>query len=146
MSTAFEQVVINARDPQALADWWADALGWARADADGGEVDLVAPEEDPPFELVVVPVPDLGPARGRVHLDLRSRDHAHQHELVLRLVHAGATRVDVGPVPWTVLRDPEGTPFCVLEPRPEYAAGAVAAVVVQAVDPERMLAFWRDAT
>jgi catechol 2,3-dioxygenase-like lactoylglutathione lyase family enzyme len=34
----------------------------------------------------------------------------------------------------------------VLEPRPVYAAGAVAAVVVQAVDPERMVAFWQAAT
>ncbi|GAB3592823.1 VOC family protein [Angustibacter peucedani] len=146
MSTAFEHVVWNAVDVDAQAAWWAHALGWSESYRDEHEVDLDPPAGDPHLRLVFVPVPDLGPARGRVHLDLRTRDHQHHHDTVLRLVHAGATRVDVGPVPWTVLRDPEGTPFCVLEPRPEYTAGAVAAVVVQAVDPEALLAFYREAT
>lgn len=146
MTTAFEHVVVSCRDVDARAAWWADALGWSESFRDEDEVDLDAPEGDPPLRLVFVPVPELGPARGRVHLDLRTRDHPHHHDTVLRLVHAGATRVDVGPVPWTVLRDPEGTPFCVLEPREEYAVGAVAAIVLQVLDAERELAFWREAT
>jgi catechol 2,3-dioxygenase-like lactoylglutathione lyase family enzyme len=146
MSTGFEHVVMNARDPDALATWWAEALGWTRSYEDADEVDIDAPDGDAPLRLAFVPVDPLGLARNRIHLDLASRDHQHQHDQVVRLVHAGATRIEVGPVPWAVLADPEGTPFCVLEPRPAYAAGAVAALVVQSVDPERMAGFWQAAT
>jgi predicted enzyme related to lactoylglutathione lyase len=50
-------------------------------------------------------------------------------------------------VPWTVLADPEGNEFCVLEPRPIYRdTGPIAAVVVDCVDPREMARFWSDAT
>jgi catechol 2,3-dioxygenase-like lactoylglutathione lyase family enzyme len=146
--TSFEHVVVNARDVDAQAAWWAQALGWAESFRDEWEVDVDAPAGDPPLRLVFVHVPDAAAHRNRVHLDLASRDAEHQREIVTRLLASGATRADIGQgaVPWDVLRDPEGNLFCVLEPRPEYAAGAVAAVVVQAVDPARMVAFWQAAT
>ncbi len=148
MSTAFEHVVVNAVDVDAQAAWWAQALGWSESYRDAHEVDLDAPEGDPPLRLVFVPVPAISAHQIRLHLDLATRDEDHHRRLVERLLASGATRADIGQgdVPWAVLRDPEGTVFCVLEPRPQYAAGAVAAVVVRAVDPERLATFWQAAT
>ncbi|WP_426565796.1 VOC family protein [Angustibacter sp. McL0619] len=148
MSTAFEHVVVNARDVDAQAAWWARALGWSESFRDEWEVDIEAPPGDAPLRVVFVHVPDAPAHRNRVHLDLGSRDEAHHRETVARLLASGATGADIGQgdVPWDVLRDPEGNLFCVLEPRPAYDRGAVAAVVVQAVDPERMVAFWQAAT
>lgn len=145
MSTAFEHVVLNALDVDAQAAWWARALGWRESFRDEDEVDLQAPEGDPPLRLAVVRVADPKVRQNRVHLDLASRDAEHQRETVERLLADGATRADLGQgdVPWEVLRDPEGNELCVLDSRPHYAAGSVAAVVVRARDPERLAAFWQ---
>ena len=41
-------------------------------------------------------------------------------------------------MPWVVLADPEGNPFCVMEDRPEYAtSGPIAALPLDSADPER---------
>ncbi|MFE1347787.1 VOC family protein, partial [Streptomyces sp. NPDC058757] len=83
--------------------------------------------------------------KNRVHLDLATTSPAHQAELVARLKALGATLADVGQgdVPWTVMADPEGNEFCVLEPRPIYrGTGPVAAVVVDCTDPREMARFW----
>jgi hypothetical protein len=54
--------------------------------------------------------------------------------------------VGQGEVPWTVLADPEGNEFCVLEPRDVYRdTGPIAAVVVDSVDPRAMARFWGEA-
>jgi predicted enzyme related to lactoylglutathione lyase len=54
--------------------------------------------------------------------------------------------VGQGDVPWTVLADPEGNVFCVLEPREIYRdTGPIAAVVVDCADPRAMARFWAEA-
>ena len=97
----------------------------------------------------VVAVPDPETVRYRAHLDLATRSAAHQAELVARLIPLGATPADIGQgdVPFTVLADPEGNLFCVLEPRPEYQdTGPIATVVVHCADPRALAAFWGAAT
>jgi predicted enzyme related to lactoylglutathione lyase len=52
-----------------------------------------------------------------------------------------------GDVPWTVLADPEGNELCVLDPRERYReTGALAAIVVDAVEPVSLSRFWAAAT
>jgi hypothetical protein len=80
-----------------------------------------------------------------MHLDLATTSAAHQERLVAQLIESGATPADVGQgdVPWTVLADPEGNVFCVLEPRETYRdTGPVAAVVVDCAAPRAMARFW----
>ncbi|SCE83199.1 Glyoxalase-like domain-containing protein [Micromonospora mirobrigensis] len=87
--------------------------------------------------------------KNRVHVDLATTSAAHRAELVERLTALGATRADVGQgdVPWTVMADPEGNEFCVLDPRPEHRdTGPIAAVVVDCADPRAMARFWGEAT
>ena len=148
------QVNIKAVDAAALGRFWAEALGWcayrpgvtAYVGPAGG---LVWP--DPVvLGIDVVPVPEPKSAtKNRVHLDLATTSAAHQAEVVARAKAAGATPVDVGQgdVPWTVLADPEGNEFCVLEPREVYRdTGPIAAVVVDCADPRAMARFWGAAT
>ncbi|MCO4257035.1 VOC family protein [Pseudarthrobacter cellobiosi] len=97
----------------------------------------------------VVTVPDPETVKYRAHLDLATTSAAHHAELVARLLELGATLADVGQgdVPWTVLADPEGNVFCVLEPRPIYRdAGPIATVVVNCADPRALARFWGEAT
>ncbi|MGB3442791.1 MAG: VOC family protein [Actinophytocola sp.] len=150
MSTRLCNVVVDAADPVALAEFWANLLGWRASPSDAGEVDVVAPSDEGwEFDLVFVPVADPKVGKNRVHLDLASESPDHQASIVAHAESLGAVHTDIGQrnVPWIVLADPEGNEFCVLEQRPEYAAaGAIAAVVVDAVEPLRLAEFWSAAS
>ncbi|MFV8182091.1 VOC family protein [Streptomyces sp. AF1B] len=147
------QVNIKALDAAAVGRFWAQALGWTAHSPGvttyvGPGADLVWP--DPVVVGIdVVPVPEpKSPVKNRVHLDLATTSTAHQAELTARLRALGATPVHVGQgdVPWTVLADPEGNEFCVLEPREIYReTGPIAAIVVDCVDPRAMARFWDEA-
>ncbi|MFJ9905435.1 VOC family protein [Streptomyces sp. NPDC101152] len=147
-------VNIKALDAAAVGRFWAEALGWSAYSA--GVTTYVGPGgglvwPDPVvLGIDVVPVPEAKTAaKNRVHLDLATTSAAQQTELVARLRALGATSADVGQgdVPWTVLADPEGNEFCVLEPREIYRdTGPIAAVVADCADPRAMARFWGEAT
>jgi hypothetical protein len=148
------QVNIKARDVAAVARFWAYALGWSATRSGPGASAVQPPDFDwlDPVTVAVdvIAVGEPKPAvKNRMHLDLASVSAAHQVELVARLEALGATPADVGQgeVPWTVLADPEGNEFCVLEPREHYRdTGPIAAVVVDCTDPRAMARFWGEAT
>ncbi|NJC74206.1 VOC family protein [Planosporangium thailandense] len=153
MALRLVQANFKARDDSALGRFWAAALGW-RVSTSGTGATSVAPAgftwTDPgaPVCVDVIAVPDPETVKYRVHLDLATTSAAHQAELVARLRDLGATPADVGQgdVPWTVLADPEGNVFCVLEPREIYRdTGPIAAVVVDCADPRGMARFWGEA-
>ncbi|MET9274759.1 VOC family protein [Kribbella sp. NPDC003557] len=152
MATRLVQINMKARDDSALGGFWAEVLGWGQS-SEGPGVTNLEPEgfvyPDPTavcLDLVVSPEPKT--VKNRVHVDLATTSAAHQAELVARLKELGATLADIGQgdVPWTVMADPEGNEFCVLEPRPRYEdTGPIAAVVVDCADPRTMARFWIEA-
>ncbi len=142
---------MKARDDSALGGFWAQALGWAVSSEAPGVTNL-EPEgfvyPDPVavcLDLVTSPEPKT--VKNRVHLDLAATSAAHQAELVARLTELGATPADVGQgdVPWTVMADPEGNEFCVLDSL-YHDTGPIASVVVDCADPRAMARFWSEAT
>ncbi|MGW6539937.1 VOC family protein [Streptomyces sp. NPDC055051] len=149
MATRLVQINMKAHDDAALGRFWAAALGWG-IDSEGPGVTNLEPlgfsYPDPAAVcLDIIARPEPKTAKNRVHLDLATTSAAHQAELVARLEELGAARADIGQgdVPWTVMADPEGNEFCVLEPRPVYGdTGPVAAVVVDCADPHEMARFW----
>jgi hypothetical protein len=152
MALRLVQVNVKAGDEVALGRFWADALGWG-VSSEGPGVTNVEPAGLPwphpgVLYLDVVRVPDPATVRYRVHLELATTSPAHHAELVARLRDLGATTAAAGPsgAPGTVLADPEGNVFCVLEPREiDGGTGPVAAVVVTCVDPRAMARFWAEA-
>ncbi|MFI0484420.1 VOC family protein [Actinomadura sp. 9N215] len=147
------QVNFKARDDSALGRFWAEALGWDVSSEGPGVTNLEPVGFDWPdpatFYIDVVRVPDPETVKYGVHLDLATTSAAHQAELVARLKELGATPADVGQgddVPWTVLADPEGNVFCVLEPREVHRdTGPIAVVVVGCANPRAMARFWDEA-
>jgi len=142
---------MKARDDSALGGFWAAALGWAVSSEEPGVTNL-EPEgfvyPDPVavcIDLVTSAEPKTG--KNRVHIDLATTSAAHQAELVARLTELGATLADVGQgdVAWTVMADPEGNEFCVLDSLYEDT-GPIATVVVDCADPRAMASFWGQAT
>ncbi|WP_134120668.1 VOC family protein [Kribbella kalugense] len=151
MATRLVQINMKARDDSVLGGFWAEALGW-NVSSEGPGVTNLEPEgfvyPDPVavcLDLVVSPEPKT--VKNRVHVDLATTSAAHQAELVTRLKDLGATPADVGQgdVPWTVMADPEGNEFCVLDPL-DQDTGPIAAVVVDCADPRAMARFWGEAT
>jgi catechol 2,3-dioxygenase-like lactoylglutathione lyase family enzyme len=153
MALRLVQVNVKARDDSALGRFWAEALGWD-ASSSGSGATSVAPagfdwtDPDAPVCVDVIAAPEPKTVKNRVHVDLATTSAAHQADLVARLMALGATPADVGQrdVPWTVLADPEGNEFCVLEPRAIYRdTGPIAAVVIDCADPRAMARFWGEA-
>ncbi len=139
-----ENIVVDALDPVRLGTFWEELLGAERlsAGADALETRL-AVAGGPTLDLCLPRVPEPVPPNPRLHLDLAGG--ARQSEVVERALGLGATALDIGQgdVPWVVLADPEGNPFCVMEDRPEYRdGGPLAALPLDSADPERDAAFW----
>lgn len=112
MSLEWEQVVVEARDPVALGQWWAEALGWVVVNDDANEFEIRETANRLPG-LIFLPVGVTKQEKNRLHLDFRPVD---QETEVQRLLGLGASRIDVGQgdVSWVVLADPEGNEFCIL--------------------------------
>ncbi|MGW4499108.1 VOC family protein [Micromonospora sp. NPDC004336] len=153
MATRLVQINMKARDDSALGGFWAKALGWELS-SEGPGVTNLEPEgfvyPDPVAVCVdLIASPEPKTVKNRVHVDLATTSAVHQAEVVARLTELGATPTDVGQgdVPWTVMADPEGNEFCVLDPRPLHRDnGPIAAVVVDCADPRAMADFWGRAT
>jgi hypothetical protein len=153
MPTRLVHLAYDAASPAALGRFWSALLDWPIADESGDEVAVAPAGFDYPgpgaIPMIFVPVPEPKTVQNRVHLDLASSDPEHQAALVRKARDLGATLADIGQgdVPWTVLADPEGNEFCVLEPREVYRdTGPVAAVLLGCADPAGLASFWATAT
>jgi hypothetical protein len=134
------QVVVDCSAPHALADWWAEALGWEVEPQDEDFIRTMvaaghastedttthrgrlvwkvgaairSPDPGPPRVLFQA-VPEPKSVKNRLHLDLRVGAEAREAEVV-RLTGLGATelwRAAQGPLEWVTMADPEGNEFC----------------------------------
>ncbi|MGB3485399.1 MAG: VOC family protein [Mycobacterium sp.] len=112
MTLKAQMVTFDCTDPDALAAWWAGAVGGELNAVAPGEFVVVVCEQGPALGFQRVPAPT--PGKNKVHLDFDTPDRDGE---VARLVEAGATelgRQSYGPgIEWVVLEDPEGNAFCV---------------------------------
>ena len=121
MGLRIQCLAVDCADPDRLAQFWQQALGWRRTYQDADEVVLEpaegGPEDGVAADLIFLRVPEGKAGKNRLHLDLRPDD---QFAEVARLESLGARRADIGQVDvrWVVLADPEGNEFCVLGPLP----------------------------
>jgi hypothetical protein len=113
VSLRVDALNVDCRDPETVARFWAEALGYRFGTAED-ETWI----EDPTGKhdnILFFRVPEGKSVKNRLHLDLRpsrTRD-----EEVERLKGLGATVLEGfgGPnATWIVLQDPEGNEFCVL--------------------------------
>lgn len=121
-----DSVTIDSVHPAALARFWAEALtDWEVRAYDDAEIERLAalgltPETDPSVALdgpggtiFFQQVGEPTPGRNRIHFDVRGGPRSEE---VARLLELGATVRDEH-ADWTVMLDPEGNQFCVLDPR-----------------------------
>lgn len=143
-----ENLVLDAAQPQVRGRFWEQALGTQTLTDEPDIVETrLSLEGGPTLDLCFQQVSDPLLSSPRLHLDLHGGDD--QAATVQRLLGLGATHLDLGQgdVPWVVLADPEGHPFCVMEERESYRdTGPIAAVPILGDDPDRDAAFWAELT
>jgi catechol 2,3-dioxygenase-like lactoylglutathione lyase family enzyme len=119
MACRITELVLDARDPEALAAWWCAVLDYRIVGReDDGSVEIGPADGTLPTILVE---PAAAPKREklRLHIDVSPTDRDQAAELE-RLLELGATPADVGQTgaeSWHVLADPEGNEFCLLRSR-----------------------------
>ena len=117
-------ITVDAHNPKALAEFWAEVLGWTVGE-DGDDIgwwierELNDPNKTGFPDILFLKVPDSKVVKNRLHLDLRPDDQAAE---VARLEKLGAKKIDIGQstdpdTTWVVMADIEGNEFCVLSAR-----------------------------
>ena len=121
MASKFSELVIDCKDPEVVASFWREVLGYrekgrSKDDDEDEWIELVG-DEGP--SLLFGKVPDDKVVKNRLHLDLNATDRS-QDEEVERVLGLGARRKDIGQgdVSWVVLADPEDNEFCILRSSP----------------------------
>jgi catechol 2,3-dioxygenase-like lactoylglutathione lyase family enzyme len=111
-------IVLNVKDAGRASRFWSQALGYAHRDG-GFQQDatpVLLPRLAAPAVAVALDEDD------RTHLDLHTDSASEQRAEVERLISLGASRVDWAypdGARFTVLADPEGNLFCVVNVGPE---------------------------
>src|SRR5690349_5564771 len=101
-------LVLDCADPDALAKFWAPALGYRLVGGAGAYVLLLPPDPSRP-KLLLQRVAEGKVVKNRMHLDIEVADVEAE---VVRLEALGARRVDGGALSehgstWQVMTDPE---------------------------------------
>jgi predicted enzyme related to lactoylglutathione lyase len=109
-------VTFDCLDPERVARFWAEALGWrvSHVEADGARVD--PPDGDMYLEFVKVPEPKT--VKNRLHLgtstDAIDAEIERLHALGATIAWEEEFAPDVAGTGFrnVILRDPEGNEFC----------------------------------
>ena len=116
MSEPVIGLVLDCRDPDALATFWAAALDYVHLGTADNHAMLI-PDDRPGPKLLLQRVPELKAAKNRMHLDIETADI---DGCASRLEALGAIRTqeaehhELGHK-WIVMADPEGNEFCVCD-------------------------------
>lgn len=121
MGSRLSELVLNCRDPESLAHFWCEVLGYIELSHEDEDIEIgpatgfggAAPT------IVFAKVADEKVAPLRLHIDLSPVGSDQDTELA-RLLTLGARPADVGQTgdeSWHVLADPEGNEFCLLAGR-----------------------------
>ena len=122
MACRITELVLDARDPELLARFWCEVLGYVELERDEESIEIGPPVvgfggPQPTIVLSRTDEPKAG--KLRLHVDVNATDREQDDELD-RLFALGARRADIGQSgaePWHVLADPEGNEFCLLRRR-----------------------------
>ncbi|MFJ7067686.1 VOC family protein [Streptomyces sp. NPDC101115] len=123
MACRISELVIDCADPERLAAFWSEVLGYVDLGREAdGSIQIGPPGVGfggPQPTLVLSPSSDPRTGKLPLHIDVNPTDRDQDAELE-RLIALGAKPTDVGQTgseSWHVLADPEGNEFCLLRDR-----------------------------
>ena len=117
MASRFTELSVDSRDPETIATFWSQVLGYEITERDDDGVLIEGPEGSGPG-IFFAKVPEAKRVKNRLHIDVSPRDR-DQAEEVERIKALGAREIDIGQgdQSWVVMADPEHNEFCVLRTR-----------------------------
>jgi catechol 2,3-dioxygenase-like lactoylglutathione lyase family enzyme len=118
MACRMSELVIDCHDPERLAAFWCEVLGFVVLERVEGSIEIGPETGFGGLQPTIVLGPDPGHKVGklRLHFDVSPVGCDQDAELA-RLLAAGARPADIGQSGdegWHVLADPEGNEFCLL--------------------------------
>nr|WP_062341204.1 VOC family protein [Herbidospora sakaeratensis] len=119
MACRISELVIDCRDPEALAAFWCEVLGYVVVGREEGFIEIGPDDEGHRPGIVLSASDDPRSGKLPLHIDVSPTDRDQDAELE-RLLALGAKPADVGQTgeeSWHVLADPEGNEFCLLRTR-----------------------------
>ncbi|GAA3583640.1 VOC family protein [Nonomuraea rosea] len=121
MACRITELVLDSRDPERLAEFWCEVLGYVVLDRYEGSIEIGPEEGFGGLQPTLILSPTDNPKTGQLplHIDVNPTDRDQDAELE-RLLSIGARPADVGQTgeeSWHVLADPEGNEFCLLRRR-----------------------------
>lgn len=122
MACRISELVLQCRDPEALARFWCEVLDFVELDREAEGCIEIGPRDGfggPQPTIFLTRGEDPGNSHARLHIDVNPTDRGQDAELE-RLLAAGARLIDIGQpadASWHVLTDPEGNEFCLLKRR-----------------------------
>ena len=122
MACRIGELVLKCQDPEVLARFWCEVLGFAEIDREADVCIEIGPREGfggPQPTIFLIRNDDPRHGHARLHIDVNPTDRDQDAELE-RLLAAGARPVNIGQpaeASWHVLADPEGNEFCLLKSR-----------------------------
>ena len=121
MASRISELVLSCADPERLALFWSEVLGYVELDREEGAIEIGPPDAGfGGLQPTIILSPSSDPRVGKLplHIDINPVDRDQDAELQ-RLLDLGAVPADVGQTGdenWHVLADPEGNEFCVFPP------------------------------
>ncbi|AQX78708.1 glyoxalase [Plantibacter flavus] len=118
MSCRISELVLDCRDPEALARFWCEVLDFVVLDRDEDGVEIGARDGFGGSQptIILSRSDDPPQPKSKLHIDVSPTDRDQDAELE-RLLALGARPTDIGQTgdeSWHVLADPEGNAFCLL--------------------------------
>ena len=109
-------LVLDCADPEPLAQFWSEALGYTNVGSAGSYVALYPRQGNGP-KLLLQRVAEPKTSKNRMHLDIEVPDIEREAK---RLLDLGAQRVSESTCSehgstWILMADPEGNEFCVCD-------------------------------
>ena len=106
---------LRSADPDRDADFWAWLTGWTEVAGDAPRSLRHPSGLGPLLELCPESAPK-GPAKNRMHLDLRLEAGEDADEVAAAILGRGGRELPAqwGELPWRTYLDPSGNEFCVL--------------------------------
>jgi hypothetical protein len=140
-------VAFDAKEPNALARFWAHALRWEVRVTDGVGVELV-PTDPTSFRVVLRSVVEEKTIQNRIHFDLTTTSIDDKNHTVAGLLAVGARQIDIGQDPnetHVVLADPEGNEFCIIPSDNRFLASCPRLGAVNCDGTHALGQFWSEA-
>lgn len=117
MALSVRNATFDCGDPARLARFWATVLGYTALDHEG--YSFATPEGWQPgtgvVRLLFQAVPEDKIVKNRLHFDLTADDMAAEVKRLNALGGRPLEVVEEHGLRWTVMADPEGNEFCVVQ-------------------------------